>query len=121
MPISSYTWHNGPIYALEWDPHDENCLVASSGDGTVTLWDMSLEADDEAEAALGYAKAGAAAGAGAGAGAGPVDDTPPQLLFVHAGQNDVREAHFHPQLPGVLMSIASDGLNIWRPDVITTT
>ena len=85
-------------------------LSVASSDNTVTLWDMSLEEDAEAEAALGNA------GAGAGAGA-----PPSQLLFIHAGQEDMKEARFHPQLPGVVFSTAADGFNVWKPDVQTIT
>ena len=50
---------------------------------------MSVErdAEDEAEAQ----RAGVA-------------DIPAQLMFVHQGQNDVKEIRWHPQAPGVLMS-----------------
>jgi hypothetical protein len=30
------------------------------------------------------------------------DNLPPQLLFVHGGQNDLKEMHWHPQVGGWL-------------------
>ena len=112
--MANFTWHTRPITSIEWSPDDENVVMVASSDNTVTQWDMSLEEDAEAEAALA-ARGGAGAGGGA-AGDAPV---PAQLLFVHAGQEDVKEARFHAQLPGVVFSTAADGFNIWKPDTPT--
>ena len=79
-------------------------LAAACADNTLTIWDLSLEKDPEAEA-----------GAGAAVGAQGGDELPAQLLFVHQGQRDVKEVHWHPQIPGLVVSTAADGLNVFRP------
>ena len=103
-PVAHFKWHTKPITSVEWAPDDENVLAVASSDNTVTLWDMSLEEDAEAEAALG-----------GGGGGGDERPTPSQLLFIHAGQEDMKEAHFHAQLPGVVISTAADGFNVCVP------
>lgn len=95
----------GPITSIEWHPTDESMLAASGADNQLTVWDLSVEADDEAAAGM----------AGAAGGAGELKDLPPQLLFIHQGQTDIKELHFHPQIPGVIMSTAADGFNIFKP------
>ena len=116
--MAHLTWHRKAITSVEWSPDDENILVVASEDNTATLWDMSLEEDAEAEAAL---RGGAgAAGGGGGGGGGGEDGIPRQLLFLHAGQSEMKEARFHAQLPGCLFTTAGDGFNVWKPDVMTT-
>ena len=73
----------------------------SGADDQLTLWDLALEADPEADAAQ--------------AGRDDLRDIPPQLYFVHQGQKDVKELHWHPQLPGVLSSTAADSYHIFKP------
>jgi len=127
LPLANFRWHKGAITSLEWAYDDENVFVVSSEDNQVTMWDMSLEADEEAEMAmLGAAGKGAAAGAGKPAGVPStrdprLADIPPQLLFIHGGQEEVKEAHFHRQMPGVVLTTAADGFNIFKPDVQVTT
>lgn len=36
--------------SVDWHPYDETLLAVASADNTVSLWDMSVEADDDEEA-----------------------------------------------------------------------
>ena len=105
-PVANFAWHRGPISSVAWHPLDESTLAVASADNSVTVWDLSLEEDAERSAnALAKADAGIA-------------DLPPQLLFVHQGQSDVKELHMHPQVPGVIMSTALDGFHVFKPSNI---
>ena len=44
-----------------------------------------------------------------------LQDIPPQLFFVHQGQTDIKELHWHQQLPGVLGSTAEDSFHLLKP------
>lgn len=61
-----------------------------AADGTTTLWDMSLEEDEEAELALTEGGANKKGGANKpkvtpSTQDARLKDIPPQLLFLHAG------------------------------------
>jgi len=78
-------------------------ISVSSADNQVTVWDLSVEADEDAARK---------------ANAVDEDSTfPPQLLFIHQGQYNVKEIHFHPQIPGVIVSTAEDGFNVFKPAI----
>ena len=127
--VAHFKWHSKQVTSIEWSYDDENVLAVASADNTATVWDLSLEEDEEAEVAALQAARDAAAAKAAGGGrraaaaaaaALPLPSTkdarlraiPPQLLFIHAGQQDVKEAHWHKQIPGVLITTAADGFNV---------
>ncbi|XP_061444080.1 glutamate-rich WD repeat-containing protein 1 [Rhineura floridana] len=95
--IATFKQHTAPITSVEWHPTDSGVFAASGADDQVTQWDLAVERDEEAEAedpALA--------------------SIPPQLLFVHQGENDIKELHWHPQCPGTLITTALSGFNIFR-------
>lgn len=93
--LANFKWHKDAITSVDWHPTDEAVLAVSSADDTTSIWDMSVELD-EAAPADGF------------------DYYPPQLLFIHMGQNSVKEIKFHRQIPGVVVSTALDGFNVFK-------
>jgi ribosome assembly protein RRB1 len=79
-------------------------LKIISNKNTRQVWDLALERDPEEEAALS-AEGNAAA----------PQDLPAQLLFAHLGQQDPKEIHWHPQIPGMILSTGGGGFNIFKP------
>jgi len=102
-------FHQDAICSLEWSPHDESVLVAASSDNQVTIWDLALEEDRE------FAKAssnGMLAEDVLDSNGRPVT-IPPQLLFIHAGIQDPKEAHFHPQIVGLVGVTGEQGFDLF--------
>lgn len=103
-PIATFKHHTKPITTVEWHPHDSTVLATGGADDQIALWDLAVEKDTEATA-------------GASNGTTEEDDLsnlPPQLLFIHQGQTDIKELHWHPQLPGVILSTAHSGFNVFK-------
>ncbi|KAJ8083722.1 Ribosome assembly protein rrb1 [Marasmius tenuissimus] len=95
-PIASFDLHRGPITSVEWHPTDASAFVASGEDDQVSLWDLAVEQDDDEMSG------------------NKEEGVPPQLLFQHLGQKHVKEVHWHPQIPGMVISTAYDGFNIFK-------
>ncbi|KAL0347529.1 UNVERIFIED_CONTAM: Glutamate-rich WD repeat-containing protein 1 [Sesamum calycinum] len=107
--VAHFDYHKHPITSIEWSPHEASTLAVSSSDNQLTIWDLSLERDEEEEAEF---KAQTKEQVNA------PTDLPPQLLFVHQGQKDLKEIHWHSQIPGMVISTAADGFNILMPSNI---
>ncbi|KAK8942423.1 hypothetical protein KSP39_PZI008894 [Platanthera zijinensis] len=110
--VAHFEYHKQPITSIEWSPHEASTLAVSSSDHQLTIWDLSLERDEEEETEF---KATVKEQVNA------PSDLPPQLLFVHQGQKDLKELHWHPQIPGMIISTAADGFNILMPSNIQNT
>ena len=95
-PVASYTFHKEQITSVEWHPTDDSIVLVCAGDNTLTLWDLAVELDDE--------ESKYTAG---------VQDVPPQLLFVHY-MEQIKEAHWHPQIPGAIMATGGSGFNVFK-------
>lgn len=95
-PIASFNYNKEQITSIEWHPTDDSMVAVASGDNKVTLWDLSVELDDE--------ESKDTAG---------VQDMPPQLLFEHYTEH-AKEVHWHPQIPGTLVATGSE-FSVFRP------
>ena len=97
-PISNIQWHKGPITALSWDPFEDSQIAVSSEDNNLSIWDFSVEPDDNQ---LFDSKN---------------NPIPQQLLFLHQGQNNIKDLKFHPYYKDFLVSTAEDGINVMKPN-----
>ena len=94
-PIATFKHHSAPITSVEWHPSDSSVFVASGADNQISIWDLAVEKDDDnIDSSL--------------------SEVPPQLLFIHMGQTDIKEIHWHKKLPGVVVSTAASGFNIFK-------
>ncbi|RZC32951.1 glutamate-rich WD repeat-containing protein 1 [Asbolus verrucosus] len=94
-PVATFKHHTDSVTTVEWHPADSAVFSSGGSDNQIALWDLSVEKDSETNS-------------------DEVEGIPPQLLFIHQGQNNIKELHWHPQLPGVIISTAESGFNIFR-------
>ncbi|KAF2087951.1 glutamate-rich WD repeat-containing protein-like protein 1 [Saccharata proteae CBS 121410] len=95
-PVANFNFHKEQITSVEWHPTDDSIVLVAAGDNTMTLWDLAVELDDE--------ESKDTAG---------VQDVPPQLLFVHY-MDQVKEGHWHPQIPGAVMATGGSGFGVFK-------
>ncbi|KAI3320474.1 WD domain-containing protein [Xylariaceae sp. AK1471] len=95
-PIASFAYHKDQITSVEWHPTDDSMVAVAAGDHKVTLWDLSVELDDEESKDTAGVK-----------------DMPPQLLFEHYSEY-AKEVHWHPQIPGTIVATGQE-FSIFRP------
>ena len=91
---------------MEWHPTDSSVFAATGADNQITLWDLAVEKDDD--------NAESNANQAAATPDNQLAALPDQLLFIHMGQTDIKEVHWHKQIPGLLMSTALSGFNVFK-------
>ncbi|GMH37414.1 hypothetical protein BSKO_05287 [Bryopsis sp. KO-2023] len=101
--VAQFKFHKEAVTSIEWSPHEGSMLASSGADDQLVVWDLALERDPEEEVQLGPKT-----------NAQVPEDLPPQVLFLHGGQSNIKELHWHKQIPGVIGSTASDGFNIFK-------
>ncbi|KAK4888684.1 hypothetical protein LTR27_012470 [Elasticomyces elasticus] len=102
-PVAHFDFHKEQITSLEWHPTDDSIVSVCAGDNTLTLWDLAVELDDEESRYTADVK-----------------DVPPQLLFVHY-MDQVKEAHWHKQMPGVVMATGGSGFGAFKTISVSST
>ncbi|KAK3157153.1 hypothetical protein QOZ80_2AG0116890 [Eleusine coracana subsp. coracana] len=110
--VAHSEYHKKAITSIEWSPYEATELAVSSEDNQLTIWDLSMERDVEEEVEF-KVKINEMADV--------PEDLPGQLLFVHQDQKDLKEVHWHPQIPGMIISTAADGFNLLMPSNIGAT
>ena len=100
--LSEIDFHSDAICSIEWQPHDEWTLAAGSLDSRISLWDLSVESDESGLSGLTQGKE---------------EDIPDQLLFLHQGQEELRELRWHPVYKDVILSTALDSFNVFQPSL----
>lgn len=104
-PIATFKHHTNSITTVEWHPTDSTVLATGGSDDQIALWDLALEQDADTTILPPPSTS---------TNDGEINNLPPQLLFIHQGQNDVKELHWHRQIPGVIMSTAHSGFNVFK-------
>lgn len=99
-PVASFDFHKKAITSIEFHPTEDSTIAVASEDGTVSLWDLAVEADDDEIKQQQEAY-------------GALNAFPPQYLFGHQ-QAQTKEVHWHKQIPGTLVSTGSDNFCVWK-------
>jgi len=95
-PVAVFHHHKAPVTSVEWHPSDATVFASSGADDQVALWDLALEKDSQEQQDQA------------------VEELPPQLLFIHQGLQDIKEIHWHKQIPGLLVSTSHSGFDVFR-------
>jgi len=98
-PVALFKHHSKPITSVHWCEHDSTVFAAAGADNQVTIWDLAVEPDDEMESESAAKEC----------------DVAPQLMFIHSGQEEIKEVRWHPQLCGTALTTSLDCFNIFRP------
>jgi len=103
-PVAVFHHHKAPVTSVEWHPTDATVFASSGADDQVALWDLALEKDQQQQQQQG----------GSGDDEQQLAELPPQLLFIHQGLQDIKEIHWHRQIPGLLVSTSHSGFDVFR-------
>lgn len=101
--ITRIHWHTDAITSLQFEPREESVLAVTSADNKMTLWDFSVEVDEDDENNKMNEELDM--------------EIPPQMMFLHQGQMNMKELRFHPQIANLIFTTAEDSFNLFRPNL----
>lgn len=96
-PITNIQWHKGPITSIQWDNFDDTQIAVASEDNKVSIWDFSVEPDDNQLFDNNN------------------KEVPQQLVFLHQGQENIKDIKFHPIFKNLITATAESGINVFKP------
>jgi len=96
-PVATFKQHTAPVTTVEWHPTEATVFASGGADDQIAQWDLSIEVDHTEKSQDNE-----------------LAKLPIQLLFIHQGQSDIKELHWHPQCTGTVISTAHSGFNIFR-------
>ena len=111
--VAILKYHSKPITSVEWSVNDPTVFAASGEDDQLTIWDLAIEKDDK-EIGMDDNNNNSSEEKEPAEEKMEGDDYPPQLLFTHQGQKEMKELHWHAQIPGVIISTANTGFNVFK-------
>ncbi|KAF8671589.1 hypothetical protein HU200_049913 [Digitaria exilis] len=122
---SPFVGHSASVEDLQWSPTEADVFASCSVDGTIAIWDIrkgkkpciSIEAHKDDVNVISWNRlASSMIASGSDDGNFSVHD-----LRSIKGQRDLKELHWHPQIPSLIISTAVDGFNVLMPSNIGTT
>jgi len=97
--IANVEFHKEPITSVNWDALNPCQLAVTSEDNRLSIWDFSLEPDEKKAKDISSNK-----------------EIPDQLVFLHQGQENLKDVKFHPYYDSFLLSTAESGINCFKPN-----
>jgi len=94
-PVAEIQWHTEQITSIQFQPFEESVLAVASADNRLSIWDFSVEPEEKKK---------------------DQDDLPDQMIFLHQGQEDIKELRHHPYMSDIIISTAASGFNIFKPN-----
>lgn len=94
-PVAALKHHTAPVTTVEWHSSDASVFASGGEDNQILQWDLSVERDPDEKNEEDM-------------------NIPQQLLFEHQGQKNVKELHWHKQIPGLIISTAESGFHVFK-------